>query len=240
MNLSKNYYLILNISKSSNDKEIRKSYLKLSKIYHPDISKDVDISLFNDICESYTILCNNIDRTEYDTKSKFGQFYDESIELLNVDFDFDYEKTLKRSKEFIKNEVLDIYIKIDDKFNNIIEYERWVSCKSCNGTGVDTDSKIIIRDEKGNILKIFDAEDGCDFCEGIGVDYNNNTCSFCFGEGRVGLNSCGVCKSEKRILGKQKLKGIKLTGIETIINAMGHSSKFEPGRCGHLILIKNE
>lgn len=238
MNINKNYYLILNVNKNTDDKEIRKNYLKLSKIYHPDINKDIDISLFNDITEAYTILCSE-NRIEYDTKSKFGQFYDESIELLNVDFDFDYEKTLNKSKEFIKNELLDIYIKIDDSFNSTIEYERWVSCKACCGTGIDSDSKIIIKDEQGNILKIFDAEDGCDFCEGSGKDYNNSTCSFCFGEGKVGLNSCRSCKSDKRILGKQKLKGIKLTGDETKINNMGNSSKFEPGRCGHLILIKN-
>jgi DnaJ-class molecular chaperone len=67
----------------------------------------------------------------------------------------------------------------------------------------------------------------------------NQECGFCFGKGKVGLNPCTTCKGEKRILGKQKLKGIKLTGDETKIEAMGHCSKSEPGKVGYLLLIKD-
>jgi DnaJ-class molecular chaperone len=65
-----------------------------------------------------------------------------------------------------------------------------------------------------------------------------NDCPFCFGKGKVGLNPCTTCKGERRILGKQKLTKIKLTGDETKIDAMGHCSKTEPGKVGYLLLIK--
>ena len=65
-------------------------------------------------------------------------------------------------------------------------------------------------------------------------------CSFCQGQGKVGLNPCQTCKGEKRILGKQKLSNIKLTGDETKIESMGHCAKNEPGKVGYLLLIKQD
>lgn len=38
VNLSKNYYTILEVSKNSDKKTIKKSYLKLVKKYHPDVN----------------------------------------------------------------------------------------------------------------------------------------------------------------------------------------------------------
>ena len=77
-------------------------------------------------------------------------------------------------------------------------------------------------------------------CEGTGKGFNNTDCSFCSGQGKIGINPCKSCKGDKRILGKQKLTGIKLTGDETKIDAMGHYSKDEYGKVGYLLLIKEE
>jgi DnaJ-class molecular chaperone len=111
-----------------------------------------------------------------------------------------------------------------------------VKCKTCDGTGKDLSSKIVIKDNDGNILRTFDADDGCDFCEGSGKDYNGNPCSFCHGKGKIGLTPCKNCNGEKRILGKQKLSKIKLTGEETKVESMGNHSKNEPGKVGHLYI----
>ena len=100
-------------------------------------------------------------------------------------------------------------------------------------------AKIVIRDNEGNILKVFDGEDGCDFCEGTGK-YMDTDCDFCDGKGKVGLNHCKSCNGEKRILGRQKLSKIKLTGEQTKVEAMGHVSKKEPGKVGHLILRRKD
>jgi DnaJ-class molecular chaperone len=99
-------------------------------------------------------------------------------------------------------------------------------------------SKIIIKDVNGNVMKTFDADDGCDYCEGTGKDFRGSDCYFCMGKGKVGLNPCKTCNGEKRILGKQKLSNIKLTGDETKIEAMGHYSKDEAGKAGYLMLKK--
>jgi len=234
MNLNINYYQILGISNTSTDKEIKKAYYKLSFEYHPDKNKDVDPDKFNSITEAYDVLCSE-QRKDYDMKSKFGNNYNEYYEFFDINIDVDYQTEKERLERFKRNEVLDIYINVSDDFDGTIEYERWVRCKSCDGTGKDMSSKIVIRDNDGNILKVFDGEDGCDFCEGSGK-YMDMDCSFCDGKGKVGLNQCKSCNGDKRILGKQRLTKIKLTGNHTKIDAMGHISKNETGKVGHLIL----
>jgi DnaJ-class molecular chaperone len=235
MNKDKNYYQILGVKHTSEEKEIKKAYYKLSFTHHPD--KGGDAIVFAEMTEAYDVLCSEL-RSEYDTKSKFGKNYDEYFELFDINVDFSYEDEKTKLETFKRNEVWNIQIEVDDTFNGSIEYERWVKCKKCDGTGKDLSAKIILRDDKGNITKMLDADDGCDFCEGTGKDYTGGKCSFCHGMGQVGMTDCKTCNGEKRILGKQKLNGIKLTGDETKIDAMGHFAKNEPGKVGYLLLIK--
>lgn len=235
MDKNKDYYSILGVSKDASHKEIRKSYYKLSFEYHPDKNKSVDISLFNSITEAYDVLCNEKVRQEYDMKSRYGKNYNEYFELFDIEYDFSYDDSKESLERFKKFEINNIQIDIDDEFDGSIQYERWVKCKSCDGTGKDMSSKIVIRDNDGNIVKTFDADDGCDYCEGTGKDYSGNQCYFCLGKGKIGLNLCKSCNGDGRILGKQKLKGIKLEGEQTKIDSMGHWSK---NGIGYLLLVK--
>ncbi len=234
MNLNINYYALLGVPNNADEKTIKKSYYKLSFIHHPD--KNGDANIFSEMTEAYDILCSE-NRTDYDLKSKFGNNYNEYYELFNVNVDLEYDDVKSKREKFKRNEVNDVIISVDDDFDGSVEFERFVKCKSCDGTGKDFSSKIVIRDNDGNVLKVFDADDGCDFCEGTGK-YMDQDCSFCNGKGQVGMNHCKVCNGYKRILGKQKLSGLKLKGDKTKIESMGHHAK--NGNVGHLYLIKKE
>lgn len=237
MNKSKNYYEVLGVTHDSTNNEIKKAYYGLSKQYHPDLNNNIESKFFRDICEAYKILTNEELRKEYDMKSKYGKDYNEYYELFDITNDFSYNDGKEKFDKFKKYEVNNIDIVVKDDFNGNIEYERWVKCKSCDGTGKNLSSKIIIRDNNGNIIKMFDGDDGCDFCDGVGKNPDGTDCRFCLGKGKVGLNKCDTCDGEGRILGKQKLKGIKLEGDETKVELMGHFSK---NGTGHLFLIKNK
>lgn len=236
MDKNKNYYSILGINNQSTEKEIKKAYYSKAKILHPDKKNESDELLFSEITEAYDILTDSEIRKEYDMKSKWGNNYNEYYDLFDIDFGFSYENEKERLESFKKNHVYNIQIDVDDSFKGTLKYDRWVKCKTCEGSGKDSSSKIIIRDNSGKVIKTFDGEDGCDFCEGTGKDYRDEKCSFCNGNGKVGLTDCLTCKGEKRILGKQKLNGVKLTGDETKIESMGHFSK--DGKVGYLILKK--
>lgn len=234
MDKNKNYYSILGVKPDDEEKVIKKAYYKLSFEKHPD--KGGDAILFAEITEAYDVLCSDL-RKEYDIKSKYGNSYNEYYELFDLNLDWSHDKTKDHFENFKKNEVLNVQVVIDENFDGTLEYERWVKCKSCDGSGKDNRSKIVVKNLEGEIVKTFEAEDGCDFCEGTGK-FEGFECSFCFGQGKVGLNSCVTCNGERRILGKQKLTGIKLTGNETKIESMGHHSKSEAGKVGYLLIIK--
>ena len=240
MDFTKNYYAILGVTNAATEKEIKKAYYKLSFEYHPDRNKEVDPIKFNSITEAYDILMSE-DRTQYDLRSKWGSNYDESYELLNYEFN-NNAKTWDedRLEDWKKNNQLNVLVYIDDKFDGSVEYERWVTCKTCGGDGKDITSKISIKDENGNVLKMFEGTDGCDFCEGTGKNWKNEDCYFCGGKGKVGMTDCKSCNGEKRILGKQKLTKIKFPKGEKAhkVEAMGHTSKNEKGKVGSLWLIK--
>jgi DnaJ-class molecular chaperone len=239
MNFNKNYYAILGIKNIASESEIKKSYYKLSFTHHPD--KGGDPLHFSEITEAYNVLMD--DRKEYDSRSCFGKDYDESKELLQNDFEnvnvaYDGDKI---SKGWDQNE-LNIILRIDETFDGTVEYERKVVCKDCKGSGRDTKSKIQIKDEFGNVLKIFDGSDGCDFCEGTGKDPFGNECGFCSGKGKVGWSPCESCNGERIILGKQKLTGIKFKKGEEShkVESMGHFDKFNMGMVGHLWIVKTK
>lgn len=237
MDLNKNYYALLGTPKESTEKEIKKTYYKLSFTHHPD--KGGDAIIFDQITEAYNVLSEF--REEYDKKSKYGANYDESYELLNYEFDH-YKKGWDENKfdDWKKDNQLNVIIYVDSDFKGAVEYERYVSCKDCSGSGKDINSKIQIRDEDGNVLKIFEGSDGCDFCEGTGKNWMGNDCNFCGGKGKVGSNDCGVCDGERRILGKQKLRGIRLKKKEKShkVDFMGHVSKEDKDIYGHLWVVK--
>lgn len=164
MNLNKNYYLILGVSKDSTLKEVKKEYYNKSKIFHPDKNnKESDPKIFTDLTEAYDVLCGE-KRADYDLKSRFGNNYNEYFELFEIKVDLDYDIEKERFETFKKNDIYNIQIKVDDTFDGTLEYERWVKCKTCDGSGKDLSSKIVIRDIDGNVTKTFDADDGCDFC----------------------------------------------------------------------------
>lgn len=239
MDFNKDYYAALGIAKSATEKEIKKAYYKLSFDCHPD--KGGNPLIFGEITEAYDILTGE-NRSKYDTRSKWGASYDESSELLEYEFNnnakFWDEEKFESWKE--KNQ-LNVLVYIDEFFNGTIQYERWVMCKECGGDGKDTTSKIQIKDENGNVLKLFDGADGCDFCEGSGKSWKGDACYFCGGKGKVGYTDCKKCGGEKRILGKQKLIKIKFPKNQKAhrVQAMGHFSPIEIGKVGDLWLIRN-
>jgi DnaJ-class molecular chaperone len=235
MDINKNYYAILKVTNSDEIDKIKKSYYKISMKLHPDKNEGIETDEFRLVTEAWSILKDSDKRTEYDRKSKWGKDYNEFEEFYNINMEYDHKKADSQYEKVKNREVLDIILNINkDEFDGTLEFPRFVLCPTCKGSGKDMSGKIMIKNDKGEV-KWFEAEDGCDVCEGTG-EYSNNTCFFCNGEGKVGMKQCSKCDGERRILGKQKLTGIKLDGDETKIESMGNVSYYDRGRVGNLIL----
>jgi DnaJ-class molecular chaperone len=234
MNLNKNYYSILESSNKDDINLIKKSYYKLSKKYHPDLNNDPNINIiFTELSEAWEVISDIKSKEEYDKKSKWGKDYNELEEFFKIDMDYNHKEAERTYDDVKKREVLDIIVQVDkDTFDGTLEFARWVQCPTCKGNGKDMSSRIVIKGLDGK-EKIFDADDGCDFCDGIGKGWDGNECGFCNGKGKVGINPCKKCFGDGRIQGKQKLKDVKLEGDETKIESMGN---WKFGRVGSLII----
>lgn len=64
----RDYYEVLEVAKGASDDELKKSYRKLARKYHPDVNKDNPEAAekFKEISEAYSVLSDSEKRSQYD------------------------------------------------------------------------------------------------------------------------------------------------------------------------------
>jgi len=112
----KSYYDILQIQQNATQRDIRKAYFALAKIYHPDKNELYDEKKkireqFELVSNAYEILSDEEKRTQYDrllelghTEYKDNQVPKQTVETDNIKFKFKdpykaYEDALKKEEE---------------------------------------------------------------------------------------------------------------------------------------------
>ena len=64
----KDYYKILGVERDTSQADLKKSYRKLARKYHPDVSKEANAEeRFKEINEAYEVLGDEDKRSQYDT-----------------------------------------------------------------------------------------------------------------------------------------------------------------------------
>jgi curved DNA-binding protein len=70
----RNYYEILGVPKDASNEDIKKSFRRLARKYHPDLNPGDKVAeeRFKDLGEAYEVLSDNTKRSEYD---RFGNYW---------------------------------------------------------------------------------------------------------------------------------------------------------------------
>jgi DnaJ-class molecular chaperone len=75
--VTKTYYDVLEVSRDAHEEEIKSSFRRLAKKYHPDVAggdRKMAEEAFKEIAAAYEVLSNPVKRSMYDQNLKYGGF----------------------------------------------------------------------------------------------------------------------------------------------------------------------
>ncbi|MBS3081531.1 molecular chaperone DnaJ [Candidatus Pacearchaeota archaeon] len=203
--MAEDYYKILGVTKTATDEEIKKSYKKLAKKYHPDVSKESGAeSKFKELSEAYAVLSDKQKRQQYDSFGKEGFQQRYSSEDIFRGFDPSQFEDLfggsifdsffgggrrSRSKRGRDLSVL-VTLTFDEAMKGVqkeLRIRKQDKCGDCDGSGA----------ENGTL-------ESCPDCNGSGqVRKSTRTpfgsfmqvglCSECSGQGKIPKKVCKSC-----------------------------------------------
>jgi molecular chaperone DnaJ len=212
---TKDLYKILGVSKEASQEEIRRSYRKLARKYHPDANPDDPRAeeRFKEIQHAYEILSNPEKRREYDEGPRtffgsqgagrgrpgdagFGGFSDLSDLFSSFgDFGDIFERSTGDRGASLKGEdvTVSVNLKFKDALNGVttrLSVPVEEVCGDCRGTGAAAGT----------------APRTCPECGGRGVRSRDQgffalsePCLRCGGEGRIIERPCATCGGSGRL-----------------------------------------
>ena len=186
--MSKDYYDILNVSKSASDTEIKSAYRKLAMKYHPDRNPD-DKSAenkFKEVSEAYDILKDSQKSSAYDQFGHSGvegmggggpNFNDININDIFGDIFGDVFGTRSQSRRQRRGSDLQYNLDLDLKdavlgIQKKIKIPSHTQCSDCSGSGAEKGSSPITCSNCGGSGQIrmqqgfFSVKQTCSVCSG--------------------------------------------------------------------------
>lgn len=191
----KDYYKVLNVNKDASDEEIKKSYRKLAKEFHPDKNGgDSEAEArFKEISEAYETLSDSSKREAYDNPNMFGSGSGSGFDFGGFDFGdiFGHNRgTRQRGGKDIRIKVKLTYSEIVTGVTKKLSYDRDVMCEPCDGFGGSGDvcevcsgtgsKRVVVNTMFGRVEQM----GPCDHCSARGKVIKK-ACSTCHGSGTI-------------------------------------------------------
>lgn len=224
----KDYYEVLGLSKNASEQEIKSTYRKLAKKYHPDVSTEENAEeKFKEISEAYSILSDKEKREKYDTFG-FSVFSDQHFDARDIfknmfgafgDGGIDIEQLFGcKCRKKGKNVICKVNLTFNDSVYGCIKdvnYELDKKCFICNGTGGINEIKC--ENCNGRGIQIFQCKTP------FGIQIVQSKCVNCDGKGKSYKDKCNKCN--------EGINKIKIT----------KNFKFPAGlNTGKVIIVENE
>lgn len=194
------YYEVLDVSRDASEEEIRKSYRRLARQYHPDVNKAPDAEeKFKEINEAYQVLSDPEKRRLYDRygrtmapQSPFGEGVFQDFGFGDI-FDTFFGTTTRGRERPRRGADLsyDLTISFEEAAfgcEKQVGLSRWETCSSCRGTGLAPGAQPAVCPAcrgSGEIRRVTQSF--------FGQLVNVYTCDRCSGEGRIITQPCADC-----------------------------------------------
>lgn len=240
----KDYYEILNISKDASQDEIKSSFRRLAKKYHPDLNpndKEAE-QRFKEVNEAYEVLGNPEKRKRYDTfgpegvngQAGYGQGFGGFGDIFDDIFDIfgdGFGNTSSKRRGPVRGADLryDLVLEFEEAVFGVekeIQVRKSETCGTCDGTGVKPGS----------------SKKTCDKCNGSGeIRYAQQTpfgqfvrvatCDKCGGSGEIIEEKCDTCSGTGKEIKTKKIKIKVPAGVDTgsIISVKGEGEAGDRG-----------
>ncbi len=228
----KDYYEVLGISKGASDQEIKSSFRKLAKEYHPDVNKSPDAeSKFKEIQEAYAVLSDKEKRAKYDqfghsafTNQQggfsgfegfdFGGMNDIFDDILSG-FGFGGSSRRKNSSQRGSDVLYRMTINFDEAVfgcEKDIKVDVSEKCSECDGKGgfnsktcTDCHGSGTVTSEQRTLFGSFLTKTTCPTCNGKGITFDKK-CSNCRGSGIVRENKTITVKVPAGVDNENRLR----------------------------------
>lgn len=231
----RDYYEVLGVPRTATQEEIKKAYRELVKKWHPDrhrANKKEAEERFKEIQEAYEVLSDPEKRAQYDRfgyvgvpgtgeqtswsphETIFEDFFGDLGDIFDMFFGTSRASSRRRTKRRKTGENIELAVTValEDviKGKSVpVEYERYITCDVCNGTGAEPGTGRrtcprcggtgVVREEKRTFFGVF---------------VNTYTCPTCGGEGEVIEKSCRKCGGSGRVKERRRINVRVPPGVE--------------------------
>ncbi|UEA17650.1 molecular chaperone DnaJ [Pasteurella canis] len=218
----KDYYEVLGVERSADEKEIKRAYKKLAMKYHPDRTqgnKELE-EKFKEIQEAYEILSDKQKRANYDQyghaafeQGGFGAGGFSGADFGDIFGDMfgDIFGGGRGRQRVVRGDDLryDLEISLEEAVRGTtkdIQINTLAHCDTCDGSGAEKGSKV----------------ETCPTCHGAGrvrrqqgFFVTEQVCPTCHGSGKKIENPCKTCHGDGRVHKKKNLSVKIPAGVDT-------------------------
>ena len=184
----KDYYRILGVDKSADDKTIKSAYRRLARKYHPDVAKTKDSGeRFKEIGEAYEVLSDPQKRQRYDALGPDWQRYAQAEPGATSDFTVNYSGDLGNLgdfSDFFRMVFGDLGGRRTGRGVGFDPEDLFGSRRRSRGQDVQTNVEITLEEAFNGTRRTFalDFDEPCPSCHGAG-NVKRQPCATCRGGG---------------------------------------------------------
>ncbi len=221
----KDYYAILGVGRNANDKEIKQSYRRLARKYHPDLNpgNKTAEAKFKEINEAYEVLSDPEKRQKYDRlgdQRQHGAQFAEASRGARPDFASGGGRTTFEFNDL--DELSDVLSDVFRRFGSNVGSAR----RGAGARSIGHPVEVTLEEAYYGTKRVIQLQ-------------AEETCSVCRGSGKDGRVRCASCGGSGRLLRPRRLEVKIPPGVAdgSKVRIAGQGAKGSDGSKGDLYLV---